>query len=308
MSWLKTILDGAKKGVIACGRLMMILAPVYTGMAVLKYLDVLHVVAEWCRPAMKYFGLPGDAAFALVLGNFLNLYAAMGVLAAIKMTAGQMTVLSLMLLLSHSQILESSVFLQIRTRWQILWAIRLAVSLLVGYLLHFLLAPVVGAESASSVVSTRAATLGLAAKDWALGLWGLVWKMLAILAAIFIVLEVIKRLKVLEKSLKAVNRFTRFMGYDELSGLPLLAGIIFGIVFGAGVITGSVKEHRLDKKQVLLVSVFLALCHGIVEDTGLMILLGANIFWITIPRLVLAVPTVWVVNRLYNPRPQTDNS
>jgi spore maturation protein SpmB len=307
MNWFRTIFNGARKGAIACGRLMLILAPVFTGMAVLKYLNVLSAVAHWCRPAMKYFGLPGDAAFALVIGNFLNLYAAIGVLAALKLTTGQMTLLSLMLLISHSQILESSVFFQIRTRYQILWAIRLGVALLIGFGLHFVLAPAVGIESPVSAVSTRAASLGAATRDWGIGLIGLAWKMLAILVAIFIVLEIVRRLNLLEKSLKVLNRYTRFMGFSEAAGLPLLAGVIFGIVFGAGVITGSVKDQALDTKQVLLVSVFLALCHGIVEDTGLMILLGANILWITIPRLLLAVPAVWAVNKLYHPAPLTAN-
>jgi hypothetical protein len=286
--------------VLAWARLMLVIAPVYTAMAVLKFVGVLPRIAEWCRPAMKYFGLPGDAALALVLGNFLNLYSAMGVIATLKLTPGQMTLLSLMLLISHSQILESSVFFQIQTKYQVIWAIRLVTALVVGWALHFLLAPTAQvAADAAAVTAPVAPSLGQAAAEYGLGLLGLAWKMLAILAAIFLVLEVVKQLNLLEKSLKVLNRFIRFMGYTEPAGLPWLAGVVFGIVFGAGLITDSVKEQALDRKQVLLVSVFLALCHGIVEDTGLMLVLGANVFWITLPRILLAVPVTWAVNRLY---------
>jgi hypothetical protein len=282
---------------------MAIIVPVYTLMAVLKYLNVLQVVAGWCRPAMKYFGLPGDAAFALVLGNFLNLYSAIGVIAALKLTSAQMTLLSIILLFSHSQILESSVFFQIRTKYGLLLAIRLATALLAGWALHFIICPN-GAASASAAVdySTRAANLHAALLDYLGGVGRLALEMLLVLVAIFLLLEIIKRLNLLEKSLKTMNRATAFMGFSKEAGLPLLAGIIFGIVFGAGVITGSVKEHALGRKQVLLVSLFLALSHGMVEDTGLMVVLGANILWITIPRLLLAVPVVWLVNRLWHPK------
>ena len=280
---------------------MSIIVPVYTLIAILKYLDILRHVAEWFRPAMKFFGLPGDAALALVLGNFLNLYASIGVIASLKLTGGQMTVLSLMLLLSHSQILESAVFFQIKTKYGILWAIRLLTSLLVGYGLHFLLSPHVETSGGVVSVSTRAATLAAAGIEYLQGLWSLAIKMLLILVASFILLEVVKRLNLLERSLKALNRITSFMGFSHEAGLPLLAGTIFGIVFGAGLIVDSVREQGLDRRQVLLVSVFLALCHGIVEDTGLMLVLGANPFWITVPRLLLAVPVVWLMNRLWRP-------
>ena len=310
MSWLRTIRDGAWRGIVAWAKLMVVIAPVFTLMAVLKYIHVLPAIADWCRPAMRYLGLPGDAALALVVGNFLNLYAAIGVIASLHLNPNQMTVLSLVLLLSHSQILESSVFFQIKTKYGILWAVRLITALLVGYGLHFLIAPSSAAIlSAGQAPPVAAPTLRVAGAEYVAGLLNLAVKMLLILVAIFLVLEIVKRLRLLDRSLKGLNRVTNFMGFSVPAGLPLLAGIIFGIVFGAGVITGSVKEHALDKKQVLLVSVFLALCHGIIEDTGLMIVLGANVFWITVPRLILGVGVTWLVNRLYNPvRPTLSQS
>lgn len=300
--WFGTILTGARRGAEACGKLMLVLAPVYTLTTILKYLGVLQTVAGWCRPAMKYFGLPGDAAWALVLGNFLNLYAALGAIAALELNSGQVTLLSLMLLISHSQLLESGVFFQMRTKYQIIWAIRLVLALAVGYGLHFILAPSAGLENEAATGGQTMVTLKPELKavvlEWLKGLFGLAWKMLAILVAIFVALEIVRRLQLLERSLRAVHRLIRFMGFSEAAGLPLLAGIVFGIVFGAGVITGAVNDQRLSRRQVLLVSIFLALCHGIIEDTGLMMLLGAKLFWITVPRIVLAIPVVWLVSRL----------
>jgi hypothetical protein len=145
-------------------------------------------------------------------------------------------------------------------------------------------------------------TIRQAALEYGQGLFSLVWKMLLILVIIFVVLEIVTRLRLLERSLRGLNRFTRFMGFSEPAGLPLLAGIMFGIVFGGGVIAGSVADQKLDAKQVLLVGIFLAMCHGIIEDTGLMIVIGANAFWITVPRLILGVLLTWLVNRGYRSR------
>jgi hypothetical protein len=144
-------------------------------------------------------------------------------------------------------------------------------------------------------------TIQAALREYASGLFSLAWKMLLILVLIFVVLEIVKRFRLLERSLKGLHKLTSFMGFNEPAGLPLLAGVVFGIVFGGGVICGSVEEQQLEPRQVFLVSIFLALCHGIIEDTGLMIVLGANVFWITVPRLLLAVCVTWFVNRWYHP-------
>ena len=79
--------------------------------------------------------------------------------------------------------------------------------------------------------------------------------------------------------------------------MPWLAGNVFGVVFGAGVVIESVREGRLDAKQVTLVATFLALCHGLFEDTAIFIVLGANVFWILVPRIVLAVIVTWILSR-----------
>jgi spore maturation protein SpmB len=139
VSWGRTLWDGTRKGLLATGKLMLVIVPVFTGMAVLKYVGILQIIAGWCRPAMHLFGLPGDAALALVLGNFLNLYSAIGVMASLKLSHAQMTILSVILLFSHSQILESSVFFRIKTKYGLLCAVRLVTALIVGYALHFVI-------------------------------------------------------------------------------------------------------------------------------------------------------------------------
>lgn len=296
----RTIADGAWHGVRAFLKLMTIVAPVYTGVTILRYTPVLRAFAEFTAPFMKYFRLPGEAAMALILGNFINLYAGLGAVTALRLSGPQLTVLSLMLLLSHSQILETAVFFQIRAKWWLLWFIRLVVSALAGFGLARLTVPAatVSTGAVSFADAVRHFELGPALRNWALGLWSTGIKMLLVLAGIFVLLELARRYGILEKTVKAIGRVIRFMGYTDEAGLPWLAGNVFGIVFGAGVIVETVKAGELSPKQVTLVATFLALCHGLFEDTAIFIVLGANLFWILVPRLVLAAIVTWVLGRV----------
>jgi hypothetical protein len=285
---------------------MTIVAPVYTAVVLLRYTPVIRVFADWMAPAMRLFGLPGEAALAVIIGNFVNLYAGLGAITALHLDKTQLTVLALMLLLSHSQLLETAVFFQIRAKWWLLWFVRLVVALGAGVGLGRLTAghsPVLpgngpGVAKLAEMAQVRFTGFGPALGNWARGLVDTGLKMLLVLVVIFVLLEWARRYGLLEKILAAIGRVTQFMGLKKEAGMPWLAGNVFGLVFGAGVITDTVREGRLDAKQVTLVATFLALCHGLFEDTAIFVVLGANLFWITVPRIVLAVVVTWILSRV----------
>lgn len=303
-SFGRTTVLGAWHGVRAFLKLMLIVAPVYTAVTILKYTPVIKVFAEFMAPLMKHFGLPGEAALAVILGNLINLYAGLGAVTALKITHAQLTVLSLMLLLSHSQILETAVFFQIRAKWWLLWFIRIVLSLLAGVGLSRLIvragpAGVADAARLAQMAQMHYVGIGPALGNWARGLLldtGL--KMFLVLVGIFILLELGRRYGLMEKTLRGIAAVTRFIGLKPESGMPWLAGNVFGIVFGAGVVIETAREGQLDSKQITLVATFLALCHGLFEDTAIFLVLGANIFWILVPRIVLAVAVTWVLSKV----------
>jgi hypothetical protein len=303
-SFGRTTALGAWHGVRAFLKLMLIVAPVYTVVTILKYTPVIKVFAQFMAPLMKHFGLPGEAALALILGNVINLYAGLGAVTALRITTAQLTVLSLMLLLSHSQILETAVFFQIRAKWWLLWFIRLVLALVAGVGLSRLIvrSGATGTGDAArlaQMAQMHYVGIGPALGSWARGLLldtGL--KMFLVLVGIFIILELGRRYGLLEKTLRIIGSVTRFIGLKPESGMPWLAGNVFGIVFGAGVVIETARQGQLDSKQITLVATFLALCHGLFEDTAIFLVLGANIFWILVPRIVLAVAVTWVLSKV----------
>lgn len=310
-SFGRVAVAGAGSGVRAFLKLMLIVAPVYTAVTFLKYTPVIRVFAEFMAPFMKYFGLPGEAALAMILGNLVNLYAGLGAITALRINSAQLTVLSLMLLLSHSQILETAVFFQIRAKWWLLWFIRLVVSLAAGVglsrlIVHSDASGAADAARLAEMAQMRFTGIGPALGGWARGLADTGIKMLLVLIAIFMVLEWARRYGWLERVLDAIGAVTRFIGLKREAGMPWLAGNVFGIVFGAGVITETVREGQLDSKQVTLVATFLALCHGLFEDTAIFMVIGADtfgaklvrMFWIIVPRLVLAAVVTWVLAKV----------
>jgi len=104
-----TFQQGLKNGLLTTWELALIMVPIYLLMTILSHTPVLRWIGRICSPLMALMGLPGEAAMGVVLGNLLNLYAAIGAVTPLSLNKSQMTVFALFLLLSHSLVVETAV-------------------------------------------------------------------------------------------------------------------------------------------------------------------------------------------------------
>lgn len=100
---------GLIKGLETTWLLVKITLPIYIAVSLLGATPVLGWTASLFQPVMGLFGLPGEASIILVLGNTLNLYAAIGAIKAMSLSTGQITTLAIMLSFSHNLPVETVV-------------------------------------------------------------------------------------------------------------------------------------------------------------------------------------------------------
>ena len=132
--------------------------------------------------------------------------------------------------------------------------------------------------------------------DTGLGLFSLLLKVFLIVVPLMMLLEVFREYKLLDKIIGAVSRPAGKLGFKRDSIYPLLAGIIFGISYGGGVLIGESRAGRIKGNQNFLVALYLGLCHAVFEDTLLFASLGANGLIVLSSRLLLATAVVFAVS------------
>ncbi len=81
----------------------------------------------------------------------------------------------------------------------------------------------------------------------------------------------------------------RRLGLGEASVVPLVAGLVLGIVYGAGVLIEEARAGSMSRREVFLLALFLCTCHAVIEDTLLFVVMGADALWVLGPRVALAV-------------------
>ncbi len=129
-------------------------------------------------------------------------------------------------------------------------------------------------------------------------IFSIVIELTYIIFIVMLILEILKTFNILDKLNNISYKFTKHLGISPSANFPLLVGILIGISYGAGAIIASYKNNEMTKRDVILVSVFLSLCHAIIEDTFLFAKIGANIFIIVFVRLFAAILTTYIMNKV----------
>ncbi len=122
---------------------------------------------------------------------------------------------------------------------------------------------------------------------------------LVILTPIMVTLEVIKDTHLLEKIAKFTSPLMRLLTLSPEASFPLLAGVVFGISYGSGVILQVAKEGRITKRDLLLLSIFFGACHGMIEDPAIFAAIGAHWPILVFTRVISAFVLVIIIGRLY---------
>jgi hypothetical protein len=118
-----------------------------------------------------------------------------------------------------------------------------------------------------------------------------------------IVLALLTDSHLLDRGVDFIQPVMQRLSLSSRAAFPLLAGFFLGIVFGSGVIISFANDGTLTKRDLMLILIFLGICHSIVEDTLIFAALGAN-WWVLLScRFVLAALAAFAVSLVLPARP-----
>lgn len=256
-------------------------------------------IVNLLEPMMKFLGLQGDAALALVLGNVLNLYAALGAMLPMDLTMKEALILAVMLSFSHNLFVETTVATAVGVRASFVVLARLGFAVVSALCIHFFWSG--GTEIVHHGISVQQA----ANSSWLHLVWSSIissskgiLQLIYIVFPLMLVIQFAKDYGWMDYITKLLSPFTKILGVESKAGVTLAAGLFFGLAFGAGVMIQAVKEDGVSKKDLYLVFLFLIACHAVVEDTLLFIPLGIPVIYLFAIRFFVALIVTFIVARV----------
>ncbi|WP_019153702.1 nucleoside recognition domain-containing protein [Robertmurraya massiliosenegalensis] len=301
--WVQSLTKGLKVGLQTVWSLGKIIFPVTLIVTFLQHTPVLPWLIDLIAPLMSVFGLSGDAAIPLVIGNFLNIYAAIGAILTLDLTVKEVFIIAVMMSFSHNLLVESSVVTRVGVKLWIALVVRIGLALLSGIVINLVWKG--GGELA------KYGLIQQGDQETVSGIWGIsvdalqkagigIFQLAIVVIPLMVVIQILKDLKWLEKFSKWMSPVTRMLGMQPNTSTTLAAGLLFGLAYGAGVMIQAVKEDGVSKKDVTLAIIFLGACHAVVEDTLIFAPLGIPVWPLLLIRLVMAILVTAIVAFYWN--------
>lgn len=291
---IRSIKDGAKDTLKISIWLAKLMVGVSFAVFLLKYFNILPHIVHLIDPLFQHLGLPGDAALAYLTGYFVNIYSALAVVASLDLTYKSATILAVMILCSHSMLIETPVLKKTGASAVRMVIIRTLSAFLLAWVLNLIMPDDPSKVIASQTVAQQSALPFLTQLgDWAVSAVKLVIKVFLLVFGLNILQRLLKEFGVADK---ISNIFKPLL---VVSGLPPKCSILWlfanlaGLAYGAAAILDEVNSGKITKREILLVDTHIAISHSNFEDLLLLATFGASWWILLVSRWIMSTLLVW---------------
>ncbi|MGS2718866.1 hypothetical protein ACVBE9_11875 [Eionea flava] len=281
--------------------LVKIMLPVLLIVRAIELLGWITWLGTAISPLMAWVGLPGDMGLVWVSAMVSNLYAGMAIFYQLggveQLTVAQVSVLAGMMLIAHGLPVEVAIAKATGVSLWFTLLLRIGGGFLFGWLLHQSYSQL----DALQVPMTTVWQPEASASDWAswLILQGqTLLAALVVIAALTLIIHLLRFVGIEKAIHYLLSPFLRFLGIGIKATNIIVVGLTLGLAFGGGILIREAKSATVDGKDIFLTMAFLGLCHSVIEDSLLMLLLGADLSAVLWARLVFGMVAIALLARI----------
>ncbi len=287
---------GLRKGLDGFLWMLRILLPVSLGTSMLGWSGLLEKLSGFLAPVMGILHLPGMAALPILIGGAGGIYGGLAAMASLPLTPAQATLVAIFLLMSHNLVLEGIVQGKSGINGWVVTAFRIGTAALTTWVCGLLI-PSPAAASAVAAAAPAAEAVRIPflhfLGGWALSTLKLSAKILLIITALLVVLEILKALGWLRRFVKALTPVLRVLGLGEETGYIWTAAGVFGLTYCAPLVVEEAKAGLLSRRELVKLNLSISINHSFIEDPLLFMSAGVGgVFWLFVPRLLVAILAV----------------
>lgn len=272
--------------------LVRIVVPITIMTELLSRMGAIEAIAPVFEPVMKLIGLPSELGLAWLSGMLVGIWGAVPLIFVLvptnSLSVADITVFSALLLFAHGLPVEQKIIQKAGPRMTVTTLLRIVGGVIYAFLLHRLF-------DATGWLSSPASPTWIpmsAASDWSGFLSGLLdtmLSMLVILLALSWGLEILKVTGLMKLVMKALSPVLRLAGIRGEASQFTSVGLFLGISYGGGLLIREARSGAVSPRQVFVSCVFMGFAHSIIEDTLIVVALGADLSAVLGGRLVFAL-------------------
>jgi hypothetical protein len=293
--------DLARDSLKTSAELLKVTIPAIIATKILEELGLVYVIGKALDPLMGLMGLPGELGLVWATAIFTTPFGGIGVYVALgpslNLSGADMTVLCSVMLIAHSLPVELSITKKAGGGVLPLAVLRLGGALVYGILLNQLCTRLQLWQE-PAVMLFKATPQEESLLQW---FTGQATNIVLICGVIFLVLLAMRILKavgfigLLEFLLKPL---LPLFGMTQKAAPVTVVGMILGIAYGGAMIIKETTTGNMESREVFNALALMSLSHGLIEDTLVMMALGAKLGGIFWGRLLFSLTLIYVLVKI----------
>lgn len=290
---VESVRHGLVSGVGTIWFLVRIMVPVSLAVSILRWSGALTWGAAFLEPVMRLLGLPGEASLVLASSMLLNVYSAIAVIETLSLTMREITILAIMSLVAHNLIVETAVMKKSGSSALKMVVIRIGWAFAAGFAFNLLLPQADAGTRTAVLVETARQSFSDMMMVWGLSTLRLVLKVVVLVLTIMVAQRLMEEFHVMDFLSGLTAPVMKIFGLPDSASFLWIVVNVVGYAYGAAVIVERVRNGKMTPQEADLFNHHAAVSHSMLEDTALYLAIGAPLFWVTVPRLLMALVIVW---------------
>lgn len=258
-------------------------------------------LAKFLDPLTGFIGIDGSLGIVWMAAILVNIYAGMAAFASLQAifdySVAETTILGLIILIAHSLPIEVAIARQSRVSAVFNLLFRFINAVIAGKILNIIFVKY-DLFSENNISLLKIPNTTVSNLDWAILQFQNFFIIFIIIFSIITTINFLKYLGIWQIIINILRVPLSFLGMSDKVANIILIGLTLGISFGGGFLIEESKKNNISKKDILLSLSFLSLCHSIIEDTILILLLGSHISGILFFRFIYTVIVILIMRYL----------
>ena len=287
--------------------LFKVILPVVIVIRALELIGAIPFLAKFLEPLTSFIGIDGSLGLVWMAAILVNIYAGLAAFASLQAifdySVAETTILGLIILIAHSLPIEVAIAKKSRISWIFNLSFRFINAIVAGKILNLIFTKYeLFNEPNQSVLQVPNELVSNF--EWATLQIQNFFIIFLIIFFIISTINVLKAIGVWSFIIHIMKIPLSYLGMSEKVANIILIGLTLGISFGGGFLIEESKKNNISKKDILLSLSFLSLCHSIIEDTILILLLGSHISGILFFRFIYTVIIILLMKILLETKMQ----
>ena len=260
--------------------LFKVILPVVIIIRLLELTGSIPYLAKFLEPLTSFIGIDGSLGLVWMAAILVNIYAGMAAFASLQSifdySVAETTILGLIILIAHSLPIEVAIARKSRVSGLFNLLFRFINAVIAGKILNYIFIKfdLFNEKNQSILEIPEKITSNL---DWLILQSKNFFIIFLIIFLIISTINILKFIGLWQFIINILRIPLSYLGMSEKVANIILIGLTLGISFGGGFLIEESKKNNISKKDILLSLSFLSLCHSIIEDTILILLLGSHI-------------------------------